>query len=147
VDFVKTIAIFVTGVLASRMIYTLVLVAPFNQTGVDVVLICVNQTARLYYLGHDWLDGYLLDIWQHLNEYFAVTLDHAQDRRFFFRQSATTAFSSEFSPSSFPFFGGHNRWMAFMPSRNVNFIGFYLAAELDWLFFATIPARNWLVIR
>lgn len=33
-----------------------------------------------------------------------------------------------------------------MSSDNIYFIRFDLAAQLDWLFFATIPSRNWLVI-
>jgi len=70
----------------------------------------------------------LLYIRQHLNDHFAIALKHAQHRRFFFCQRATTAFPFEFSSSPFAFLARNDSWMAFMTSRNVNFVGFYFAA-------------------
>jgi hypothetical protein len=69
-----------------------------------------------------------LNIRQHLNGHFAIALNHAQNRRLFFCQSATTTFSFEFSPSAFAFFARNDGWIAFVTSRNVNFVGFDFSA-------------------
>jgi hypothetical protein len=74
------------------------------------------------------LNGNLLNIRQHLNGHFAVALNHAQNRRLFFCQSATSAFTFEFSPSSFAVFTRNDGWIPFVTSRNVNFVGFDLTA-------------------
>jgi hypothetical protein len=58
----------------------------------------------------------------------AVALDHAQNRRLFFCQRATSAFSFEFSPSAFAFFARNDGWIPFMTGRNINFVGFNLTA-------------------
>jgi len=126
-NFMKAISIFIARIFTSRMIHAFVLVAPLFQTIIDIVFVGVNQAARLNDFGHHRLNGDLLNIRQHPNDNFTTALDHAQNRRFFFCQSATPPFSFEFSPSALAVFARHNGWIPFMTSRNVHFVDFDLA--------------------
>ena len=141
-NFVKTIVIFIAGIFTRRVIDTFVLVAPLLQAVINVVFISINQTASLNHFRHERLNGHLLDIRQHLDHNFAIALNHAQNWRFFFCQRTASTLSFQFSPSACAIFARHNGWMPFVTSRNVNFIRFDFAAQLDWLFLAMIPARN-----
>src|SRR3990172_7262475 len=123
-NFMKAVSIFIASIFTRRMIDAFMLVAPLLQTIIDIVFIGVNQAARLNHFGEDRLNGSLLNIRQHLNGHFAIALHHAQNRRLFFCQRAPSTFSFEFSPSSFAFLAGHDGWIPFMTSHNVNFVGF-----------------------
>ena len=132
--FMKAVSIFSASIFTSRMIDALVLVTPLLQTVIDVVFVRVNQTARLDRFRHQRLNRYLLNIRQHVDDDFAVALDHAQNGRFFFCQRAAPAFSFQFSPSAFAIFSCYNGWMPFVTRGNVHLIRFDRAAQLDWLF-------------
>ncbi len=81
--FMKTITIFIASIFASRVINAFMLVAPLFQTVIYVVFIGVNQASRFNHFGHDRLNGDLLNIGQHFNDDFAITLNHAQNRCLF----------------------------------------------------------------
>ena len=83
-NFVKTIAIFISSKLTNRVVDALVEVAPFNEAIVDVVLIGLNEAARLDGSFNDGFDGGLLDILKHLNDDLPPALQDTQNRRFFF---------------------------------------------------------------
>jgi hypothetical protein len=84
VNLMKSISILITGIFPSRMIDAFVLIAPFWQAIVDVVLICVNHTSGGNGFRDDGLDRLLLNIGEHFDENFAIALDETQYRRLFF---------------------------------------------------------------
>src|SRR6266571_4910559 len=61
-DFTKAIAIFISGVLASSMVDTLMVVSPDTQTCINAVFICINKCTRSNGLFDERLDGLLLHI-------------------------------------------------------------------------------------
>jgi hypothetical protein len=145
-DFMKSIAIFVTRIFTLRVIDRFVRVAPLRQPAIDIVLICVQLATRFHCTCNDRLNRCLLNIGQHLNDHLAVALKQAKDGWFLLGQcpaptrafqSATTAFSPEFS---------HNFRMTLVPSHDIHFVGFNRAAQFDRLFLSTTPARNCAVI-
>src|SRR3954471_6277254 len=81
VDFAKTVAILITGILTSGVAHRLVAIAPSWQACVDVILIGVNQRARGDRIADDWLDRCLLHIGQHVQNNLSAALDQAEDRR------------------------------------------------------------------
>ena len=56
-------------------------IAPSFQPSVDVVLVGINERARDKSLFNQRLNGFLLDILQHLNAHIPPALNQAQDRR------------------------------------------------------------------
>jgi hypothetical protein len=82
-DFMKAIAIVITSIFTCRMVDRLVAVAPGFQASVNIVFVGENQTAYLNDLFQDRLDRFLLHIRQHADDHLTITLDYAQDRRFF----------------------------------------------------------------
>ena len=99
--FMKTVAVFITGIFPRRMIDRLMLIAPFFQAGVDVILVGVQPAARLNQLRHERLDGHLLNIGQHANHHFARALQQSQDRRFLVSQCASSTFAFQAAPTAF----------------------------------------------
>ena len=64
----KTISIFISSVLACRMVDLLMLVTPFGQTIVNVIFICVDLAARYHAACNDRFDRHLLYIgWQQMH--------------------------------------------------------------------------------
>ena len=84
VNLMKSVSILITGIFPSRMIDAFVLIAPFRQAVVDVVLIRVNHTSGGNGLRDDGLDRLLLNIGEHFDENFAIALDETQYGRLFF---------------------------------------------------------------
>jgi len=145
-DFMKPIAVFITGILTSGVIDTLVLIAPFRQTIVDIILIRVYPTAGYNNLHDHGLDRHLLHIGQHTDDDVAVTLDQTQHRRFLVRQRPTPPFSSQPSPMPFSALLSHDIWTTFVPGYEVHFVGFDFARQVGRLFLTPTPSRNWVVI-
>ena len=145
-DFVKAIAILITGIFSLTMINGVMVVAPLLQSDVDRVFIGVKRTAFDNDGGDNGLDRFLLDILKQVNDHLPTTLNETEHRRFlsFQRAAFPCAFSSAaaaFAALLFDDFG-----MAFVARHNIHFIGFHHTAQLDGLFFATIPSRRWVVI-
>ncbi len=99
--FMKAIAIFITGIFTGRMIDRLVLIAPFFEARVNIVLVRVHQAAGLNHLRQDRLDGHLLDVGQHPNHDFPCALQQSQDRWFFIGQGAPSAFAFQAATAAF----------------------------------------------
>src|SRR5947209_5204762 len=88
VDFAKTVAILITGILTTGMAHRLVAIAPSWQACIDVILIGVNQRARCDRIADDRLDRCLLHLGQHVQNNLSVALDQAEDRRLVLFQRA-----------------------------------------------------------
>ena len=97
----KAIAVFIPSIFTRRMVDCFVLIVPFFQARVDVILVGVQPTARLNQLRHERFDGHLLDIGQHANHHFACALQQSQERRFLVGQSAPPAFAFQAAPTTF----------------------------------------------
>ena len=89
VDFAKTVAILITGILTTGVTHRLVAIAPSGQAGVDVILIGVNERARGDSLADDRLDRCLLHIRQHVQNDLSAALDQAEDWRLVLFQRAS----------------------------------------------------------
>ena len=70
-DFMEPIPIVISGVLADRVADGLMAVSPRGESGVDIVLVRVDQTAWLDHRSDERFDGYLLDVFEHANEHLA----------------------------------------------------------------------------
>src|SRR5260221_13663536 len=126
--FMKAIAILVACVFALRMIDRLVLVSPFVQSRIDIVLIGKNQAPDLNSQFEEGLDRLLLDIREHVQDDLSIALDHAQDRRFFTRQSPSPRLSFQSSAATGTPQLGDNFGMTFMTRHNMDFIALYSTA-------------------
>lgn len=69
--FAKSTTIVVTSVFLSAVVHSVVLEAPLSHTRVDVVFVGVDDCPDSNRGAHQWLDRYLLDVCQHLNNHFA----------------------------------------------------------------------------
>src|SRR5512135_2631700 len=145
-DFMEPIAIFITGVLTRGVIDALMLIAPFRQTIVNIILIRVHPAAGCNDLRDHGLDRHLLHIGQHADDYIAITLDQTQHWRLLVRQRPAPPFSFQPSPTPFSTFLSYNVWTAFVPGDEIHFVGFDLAPQLGRLFLTTMPSCNWVVI-
>ena len=74
-NFMKTISIFITGILTRRKIDALMPVAPLLQTIINVVFISINQGVGSNSFCDDGLYGNLLNIGQHLDANRTITLE------------------------------------------------------------------------
>jgi hypothetical protein len=95
VDFAEAVAIFVTRIFATSVADCLVLVAPSLQTGVDAVLIGMDERPQRDSRLEDRMDRFLLNIFQQLQNDVAAALNQAEDRRLFFLQRAPARGSFE----------------------------------------------------
>ena len=77
--FTKAFAIFISGIFAPAMIDTLMCIAPSLKTGINAVLIRVNQGSWINSVFDERLDGLLLDIGQQVDEHLSTTRNHAKD--------------------------------------------------------------------
>jgi hypothetical protein len=143
---IKAVAILVARVFSRRMIDRLVLVSPFVQPHIDIVLIGNNQAPDLNGLFEDRLDRLLLDIREHVQDDLSIALDHAQDGRFFTRQSASPRLSFQPSAATGTPQLGDNFGMTFVTRHNIDFIALYFTAQTDRLFLTAIPSRNCVVM-
>ncbi len=125
--FMDAIAILIARVFTCRMINRLVLVAPVVQSGIDIVLVGKNQTSELNGLFENRLDRLLLDIRQHVQDNFAVALDHAQDRWLFLLQRAASGCALQPSTPTEPSLSAYRFGMSFVPRDNIHLIAFDFA--------------------
>src|SRR4051812_29641734 len=94
-DLMETIAVLVARIFAAAVADRFMLVTPHRQTSIDAVLVGVDHRAFDDDCRNDRLDRFLLHIGQHPKNDLAITLDQAQDRRFFLFKRATAASSSK----------------------------------------------------
>jgi hypothetical protein len=84
----------------------------------------------------------MLLVSHHLDDHLATALQHAQNGWFLAFQRTASPFAAQFSSSPRPSQPGNHFGMAFMPGRDVNFVGFDLARQVSGLFFTTTPSRS-----
>src|SRR3712207_5316118 len=80
VHLAHAVASLVAGVLAAGMTHRLVWVAPGLQTGVDLILLGVNETATADGGFDNGLDRRLLNLGQHVQNNLSTAPDQAKDR-------------------------------------------------------------------
>jgi len=144
--FMKTISIFVPSILACRMIDLLMQIAPFTQAVVNVIFIRVELATERDCAGNHRLDRHLLYIGEHSDDHFTISLEQSQHGRLVSSQGSTSTLAFQTSSSPWATRFCHFCRQPFVSSHQVDFIRFYFTAQLDWLFFSTIPWRSWLVI-
>ena len=76
VNLAEPVAIFIARILTMSVADRLVAIAPGWQSGVDVILIGVNQRAQCDRIADDRLDRCLLYIGQQVQNHLSATLDH-----------------------------------------------------------------------
>ena len=105
VDFVEAVAVFIACVLLLSVVDRAMFVAPVRQSAIDVVLVGVDRRAGADRGFQDRPDRGLLNVGKHPKYDLSRALNHAEDRRLFFGQSAATAIPFQ-TPSSAesPFF-------------------------------------------
>ena len=89
-DLAMAVAVLVASVLASAVANSIMFVAPYGKPLIDIVLISINHGPFGNKLFDDRLDSHLLDVFQHMKNDLSPALDQAEDRRFFFLQSASS---------------------------------------------------------
>ncbi len=80
-DFVKAIAIFISGIFPLTVIDCLVAIAPLDEPPIDRLFIRVDHRLGHYRLCDDRCNGLLLDILQHLQYNRATAFNHTENRR------------------------------------------------------------------
>ena len=146
VNFVKPITIFISGIFTVGVIDCFVVIAPLCQASINVVLIGINECAWLDGLLNKRLNGGLLDIFKHMDDYLSPALDHPEDGRFLLSQGSSTALTLEPTAASPPSLSCNCFGMAFMARNEVDFIALNFPFQDYRLFFSITPVRNWLVI-
>ena len=121
-DLVEAVAIFIPSKLTFRMIDRLMSIAPLGQTGVDVVLIGIDEGAGLDSLLDHRFDGGLLNILQHADDDLTAALDHTKDGGLFGSERTATALAFEPSSASWSSLCSHNFRIAFVTSHHIDLI-------------------------
>ena len=95
-NFMKSIAILISGELSLTRADGLMALPPLRKTTIDIIFICINLCSRSYGWLNKRLDCLLFHIFKHGNHNLASPLDHAKHRWFFFLEdsSATSPFQS-----------------------------------------------------
>src|SRR5918997_642860 len=103
--FTKAVTIVITRILTCTVTNAFVIIAPFHQATVDVILVGVDQSVRGNGRLNQRLDRHLLDVCQHPNDNRSAAFNHAEDGRFFAFKRAASPCALESSPSTgAPFF-------------------------------------------
>src|ERR1017187_388033 len=145
-DFAKAIAILITGIFSLTVINGTMVIAPLLQAVVDRVFIGIKRAALGDQTADNRLAGFLLNIVEHVNDHLTTPLKETEHGRFLSVQSASPTCAFQSSASAFAPLLGHGVGMPFMTCHNVHLICFNHAAQLHWLFFATTPSRNCVVM-
>ena len=98
----KAIAVVIPRIFATAVTDARVRLAPSFQAAVDVIFICVHTCARGNRGVDQRLDGPLLHVVQHVNDYVTTALDHAENRGLLRGEGAASAFPLEASPPAAP---------------------------------------------
>jgi hypothetical protein len=125
-DFTQAVAIFISGVLASSMVDTLMIVAPSTQTCINTVFICINKRTQSNGLFHEWLDSLLLHIGKHIDDHLTTALNHAKDGRSLFVQGATATLAFESVSTSFSSLILDDVRLPFMACNDIRFVTLHL---------------------
>jgi hypothetical protein len=125
-DCTKSVAIFISGVLASSMVHTLMVISPRTQASIHAVFVCINTCTWSNGLFDAWLDGFLLHVRKHVDDDLPTPLYHAKDWWPLSVQcaTATLAFASVATPCS-PLVLYHFR-LSFMACNHLHFVALHL---------------------
>src|SRR5262245_59790694 len=102
VQFMKAVAVVISGVIATAMTDRLMHIAPLFQAAIDVIFIGVDTSARRNHRFDQGLDRHVLDIFQHPNDRLTTPLDHPENRWFLCCKRASSPLALEPSASSTP---------------------------------------------
>ena len=111
----------------------------YLQTGINAVLIRINQGSRDDGVLDERLDRLLLHIGQQLDDHLPAPLDHAKDGGSFFLQGAPATFAFESAAPAFAALLLHHLWLAFLASDHIGFVALYLVGQRRGRLFFTIP--------
>src|SRR4051794_25121392 len=131
VDLAEAIAVLVAGVFASTMVDCLVAVAETRKSGVDAILVSIDDRAFGDGLLDDRMDGRLLDIGKHPDHHLAAALDHAEDRWLLLLQGAATTAALQSVASAFPPLGPHRLGIALVAGDDVELVELDVPAQDD----------------
>jgi hypothetical protein len=125
-DFTKSVAIFISGVLASSMVHTLMVISPRTQASINAVFVCLHKCTWSNGFFDEWLDGFLLHVRKHVDDDLTTPLYHAKDWWPLSVQcaTATLAFESVATPCS-PLVLYHFR-LSFMACNPIRFVALHL---------------------
>src|SRR4029453_1022143 len=140
-DFTKAIAIFIARKLASSVVDLLMVVAPSLQTGIDAVLVCINQCAWMKGAFDERLDRLLLHIGEQMDHHLPPALEHPKDGRFFLLQRATATFAFPSAATTLSALALDDFGLPFMAGDHIGFIALHLVGKgHDRVFLQTRPA-------
>jgi hypothetical protein len=103
-DLTEAVTVVVARILAPAVADGFMGVAPVFQTGIDVVLVGIDQGTRTDGLLDDRPDRGLPDIGQQVQDDIAAPLDQAEDRRLLFFQRAAAALALQAPPPALAIF-------------------------------------------
>ena len=89
-NLMEAIAIVVAGVFTPAVTHRMMIKAPILQWVIDCIFIGIHPGSRGDESLKERLDGRLLDIIQHPDDHRAAALNHAENRRLFLLQGAST---------------------------------------------------------
>src|SRR2546425_4812332 len=125
-DFTKAIAIFISGVLSSSMVYTLMIVSPDMQARINTILVCINKCTWNDGVFDKGLDRLLLHIGHHVDDDLTTPLNHPKDGRPLFVQCATATLSFESVSTSFASLVLYHLRLSFMACNHIRFVALHL---------------------
>src|SRR5215813_8055781 len=137
--FTKAIPIFISRKFTPSMFDMLMTVAPGRQTGINAVLIRINQGSRNDGVLYKRLDRLLLHIGQQLDDHLTATLHHPKDGRSLFLPCAPATFAFESAAASFTALFHHHLRLAFLAGNHIGFVALYLVGQHPGRLFFTIP--------
>lgn len=121
----EPIAIFIAGILPGRVVDGLVLVSPLLQAVIDTVFVSVDEAAPRNEAFDEWLDGLLLHVGKHLDDYLTVALQHPQDRRLLLLERAPSTASFESAPSSLTLLLPDCLGLSLVTRNDIHFVALY----------------------
>src|SRR6266568_3701200 len=112
--FTQAVAIFIAGKLTPSMVDMLMTVAPGLQTGINAVLIRINQCAWINSVFDQRLDGLLLHVREQIDHDLTATLHHPKDLGSFLRHRASATFTFASASTTFAALLLHYFWLSLM---------------------------------
>ena len=125
-DFTNTIAIFLSGLLASSLVHALMVVSPGTQAGINTVRIRINKCTWNDGVFDERLHRLVLHIDQQIDHPLTTPLYHAQDGWPFFLQCASATFAFELASTPFSSLHLHHLRLSFMASNHIGFVALHL---------------------
>src|SRR5919205_1546865 len=121
-DFTHAVAIVIARELASSVVDTLMVVAPGLQTGINTILISINQCAWINRVFDQRLDGLLLHVREQLDHDLTATFNHPKDGRSFLLQGASPSFAFPSAATTVSALALDHLWLAFMARNHLGFV-------------------------